>query len=278
MIKKLLITFVLLVVLAATALFFFGGTALNSGIRKLVVEKGPALTGTEIQLESVSLSALGGSGRISALVIGNPTGFSTEKAMSLGSSELQIAPLSLFGDTIEIKRIAIDAPEIILEQANGTTNLQQIQKNIEKAIGPRKPREPSAPEEAESGPGKKLSIGEFVLSNAKVTIVAFGQNRAVTLPTIRLTELGTKEGGLPPTEIAKEVMAVVMREVGKQAQQLGMQFLQDPSGSMEATQQQINSLREQAKGQLKGASEAADALRGLLDGGKKKKEPASGGE
>lgn len=274
MFKKLLLVLLVLVVLAGVGLFFFGDQVLNKGIQKVV----PQLTGTPVKLQEVSLSLFGGSGSITGFEIGNPPGFTTEKAISVAKTELSMVPSSIFGETIQINRIAINAPEIVLERANNTTNLQQIQKNIEAATGGGAPTEPTPDKPASSGPGKKLSIGEFVIENAAVTLSGLGQTRKVTLPTIRLTELGTEEGGVPPAEIASEVMDAIMREVAKQATQLGMQFLQDPQGNIDAAQQQLNRLRDQAKDNLQGAEGAVDALRGMLGGGKKKEDPPATGE
>lgn len=269
MIKKILLALLALVLVLGLLLFFFGGSLVNDGIRRVVVDYGPEMTGTSVALEEVDISAFDGTGRISGLVVGNPPGFTTEKAMSVGEVEVDLVPRSLLGETIEIRRIAIEAPEIVFERAQGTTNLQQIQRNIEEAIGP-----PAPEEEPPAEPGKKLSIEEFVIENAHVTVAGFGMSRDLSLPTIRLTELGTEEGGVPPAEIAREVLQALTREVIRQGQDLGMQFLQDPEGSLKEVQGQLENLRDQAGG-------AAGALRNLLGGERKQveEEPApAGGE
>lgn len=242
--KKLLIILGVLALLFFGFVFFVGGSILNKGIQTVVVSYGPGMTGTNIELAEVKISPLSGSGIISGLVIGNPVGFTTEKAFSVTTMELKLVPGSLLGDTIEIERILIDAPEIILERANGTTNLQQIQDNIAKATAGtgETPAEEAPPGEA--GEPIKLSIKEFVLSNAVVSVAVLGQNQTVNLPTIRLTDLGTAKGGVPPDEIAQEVMKAIIGSVSEAVTQIGMEALKSPDG--------INNLKDKATSILGG--------------------------
>lgn len=228
--KKLLLILAILAVIFVGFVYFVGSSILNKGIQTLVVQTGPSFTGTEIELAGVNISPFSGSGTISGLLIGNPQGFTTEKAFSVNTMTLKVVPASLLSETIEIEQILIDGPEIILERANGTTNLQQIQDNIAKATASSTPPQTPAPDEApaEAGPPIKISIKEFVLSNANVSVSVLGQNQKLDLPTIRLTNLGTAKGGVPPEELAKEVMTAITRAVGQAATQMGTKALQNP--------------------------------------------------
>lgn len=271
MIKKILLVLLLLVVVAGAAVFFLGESALNNGLRKVVVDYGPGITGTPVALETVQISPFNGTGRLTGFVIGNPAGFTTEKAMSVGQMEVSLVPSSILGETIEINRILIDAPEIIVERAQGTTNLQAIQKHIESVTGG---SEETAPP---TEPGKKISIGEFVLSNARVSVSALGQVQNLTIPTITLRDLGTAEGGVPPAEIARAVMQAVMKEVAGQLQQVGLNFLKDPQGNLDAARQKLEDLKKMGSGSNLQLQEAGSALKSLF-GGEKKEKPEGGGE
>lgn len=252
--KKLLTILAILAIIFIGLIYFVGGSALNKGIQTAVLKFGPGLTGTTVELADVDISVLGGGGALSGLVVGNPEGFSTENAFSLNKVELKLVPSSLMSDTIHIKLINIEAPEIALERANGTTNLQQIQKNIAEATSGsgEAPVEEEAPPAEEAGEPIKLIIDEFVLSDAKVTVAVMGQNQTLTLPTLRLTDLGSAKGGVPADEIAKEVMSAVVAAVSQAVTQIGMDALSSPEG--------MNDLKEKASG--------------ILGGFLKKKEPA----
>lgn len=274
--KKLFLALIVLLILVAGALFFFGEPALEKGTQKVVQQFGPKLTGTSVQLDAVDLSIFDGRGTLTGFVVGNPEGFKTEKAMSVGVSEIDLVPKSVLGETIWIERILVDAPEIIFERNMETSNLQQIQANIEAATAGATPSEEPAESEPETaaGPSKKLAIEEFVLSNAKVTVSVLGAAKEFTLPTIRLTELGTEEGGVPPAEILGEILDVVIEEVVVLAQD----FLKDPQGSIQAAQDHLDQVRQKAKENWGDAGAAVDQIRGLLGSGKKDEDSDNGGE
>ena len=62
----------------------------------------------------------------------------------------------------------------------------------------------------------KLQVDEFVISGAKVHINAslLGSG-TLTLPEIRLTDLGSGPDGITPAELSKKVLTVVLNETTK---------------------------------------------------------------
>ena len=57
---------------------------LGTGIKTVVETLGPEMTQAQVTLSSAKISLLSGDGRLKGLVIGNPEGFDTENAFSLG--------------------------------------------------------------------------------------------------------------------------------------------------------------------------------------------------
>lgn len=257
MIKKLLTLFLILIVLAGIALYFFGAPLLNRTVHKVVVDYGSQITGTPVQLGAVNISPFGGRGNISAFALGNPEGYNSENAITVAEADLSLMPTSLFGDAIMIRHIIVQSPTIVLEQKGGTTNLQEIQRNILEATATEEVEE-ETPAEV-----KKLAIEELVIEDASVRVLAFGQDRSVTIPRIHLSELGTAEGGLPPAEIAVQVLNIILQHVGEQARELGMNFLRDPEGNLNALREQLDQIRSQNEGG--GLEGAARGLRNFLD-------------
>ncbi|MGZ0247110.1 MAG: hypothetical protein ACKVH1_14335, partial [Alphaproteobacteria bacterium] len=76
-----------------------------------------------------------GEGTLSGLIVGNPSGYKTESAFNLGSISMKLDTSSLTSDTIIIKSIVIDKPEITYEFGDGGSNVDVIGKNVEKAAG-----------------------------------------------------------------------------------------------------------------------------------------------
>ena len=126
LIVRALLVIVVLLVLAVVAVAFF----LDGAIKKGVETVGPQIAKVEVKLDSVSLSLLSGSGKIKRLVIGNPEGFKTPHAISVGLSSLSVSPGSLLSDKVVVKSVRVEAPEIIFELGAGGSNLQRIQSNL----------------------------------------------------------------------------------------------------------------------------------------------------
>ena len=83
LIIRLLIALVVVVILAVLAVGLF----LDGAIKRGVETFGPKLTKVDIKLQSVSLSLLSGAGTIKGLVVGNPEGFKTPSAISVGDRQ-----------------------------------------------------------------------------------------------------------------------------------------------------------------------------------------------
>src|SRR6266567_1769011 len=103
--KKLIIRgvvalLVLLVVAVGLSIYFLG-----SIVKKGVETVGPQITGTEIKLDSATLSLLSGSGKLKGLLVGNPAGFKTESAIKVGAVSVGIAPGSIFSDKVHVTQI-----------------------------------------------------------------------------------------------------------------------------------------------------------------------------
>src|SRR6266536_5705462 len=87
-----LIVLIVLVLLAVLATHLFLDTAIKKGVETV----GPKITKTDVRLNSVTLSLFSGSGKIKGFVLGNPQGFKTPAAISVGVANLSLEPRSIF--------------------------------------------------------------------------------------------------------------------------------------------------------------------------------------
>lgn len=206
---RILIGLVVLVVLAALAVRFF----LDSAIKRGVETVGPMLTKVEVKLNSVSVSLLTGSGKIKGLLVGNPEGFKSPSAISVGSASLDLQPRSLLSDKVIIKSINISAPEVTFETDLKSVNLKKILANLEAATGggQKESGKPAEPKEAE--PGKKLEVDDLLITGGKVHVsltALGGKSVTVPLPDIRLTDLGKGPDGITPADLTAKVLRAVL--------------------------------------------------------------------
>mgnify|MGYP006170966357 FL=1 len=251
--SKLLVSVGVLIAVAIVAVVIVSKT-LDSAVTKGVNTFAPKITGTTVTLESANISPLSGAGSLSGLVIGNPEGWSDNNLASLGNIHLDVAPMSLLGDTIVIEDMIIESPEFRYETKLIASNVKDPLKNIEKIVGA---GSEEGAEESESTE-KRIAIKRFILRNGKVTIGAGDAAVTVPLPNLELNDLGSPEKGLTPVQltgaISKEIVGDIIGAAVK-----GLTTMGGTSGASA----------------LEGVKDVGGAIKGLFGGKKDKEDPTN---
>ena len=200
----LVISLVLLVVLG----FLFLGSIIKAGVEKV----GPMVTKAPVKLDSANVSVFSGRGELKGFVLGNPAGYKTPDAIKVATIGISIAPGSLLKEKKHIRSIKVEGPELTYETDFKGSNLGKILSNT----GSNTAQEEKGPAPERKKGETKLQVDEFVITGAKVHINAslLGSG-TVTLPEIRLTDLGSGPGGITPAELSKQVLTLVLNETTK---------------------------------------------------------------
>jgi hypothetical protein len=210
-VKKLLMVVVVLGVLAVGAVVLLL-TNLGAVIKSAVEKFGTEATGAPVTLSSADVSLTSGDGTLKGLVVGNPPGFAADSAFRLGEITLKIDTNSVTTDTIIVREVVINAPQVTYELGNSlSSNLDAIQKNVDafsKRVGggsggAAKPAEPPA-----EG-GKKLVIEHLYIRGGKVSLaatVAGGKGATASIPEIHMKDIGKDSGGATPAQVAANVL------------------------------------------------------------------------
>lgn len=213
--KCFIIPAVLVVLLAGAAAVLL--LSLNSIIIREVNSIGSELTGTAVNLEKADVSLFAGTGVFTKLTIGNPKGFSSTPALSIGAVNMKIVPHSILDDTVIIPKIEIDRPEILYELAKGTSNIETILAHAGSAHIAEK-KNPVSGEtqldssiDAQNKHKKKVIIDELIIRNAKATLLVPMPKISVSvpLPQIRLTGIG--RDGMSVT--AAQCAVIILKEI-----------------------------------------------------------------
>lgn len=194
---------IVVVVVAATMM---AGSIIRDGVES----EGPAVLGADVSVDSVSFSLVGGSAGISGLEIGNPEGFKAPHAFKLGSVDIRLDPMSVFGDEVLIHTVEIVDPDIIYEITSKGSNLDRISENAAAAM---------PADETEETQEMLVVIEDLKIVNAKVTVhqsIVGKASQSVTLPDIHLTGIGRKGNGVLASEAAKQILAAVTGAARKQ--------------------------------------------------------------
>jgi hypothetical protein len=200
---RILVALFVIVVVAVVAVGLF----LDSAIKKGVETVGPKITKVDIKLNGVSLSLLSGSGKVNGLVIGNPEGYKTPQAISVGSASVAVKIGSVWSDKIVVRSVRVEAPDITLEGGLGGNNLSKILDNVNEFTGG-------------SSSDKKYEVDEFLITGAKLHLSLTGMGgRAlpILLPNIHLADLGKDSNGITLAELTKKVMQAVLAGTTKAA-------------------------------------------------------------
>jgi hypothetical protein len=218
MMKKIVIGFVAMIMLAAGAGYYFLYLNLDSIVKAAIEKYGTEAAHSEVKLDGVKLSIPAGEAAIKGLTLANPNGFSPEKALSFGIISVKLDTASVTGSgPIIIREITIDSSQVKFEANNsGDSNLQVIERNTTS-------NSVAAPSAAASSsgkhePGRKVIINDLYIRNAQIEIshpLLKGKPLNAPLPTIHLTNIGKDNNGASPSQVADLVLKSITSDASK---------------------------------------------------------------
>lgn len=223
--KKILVAvgiaaLVLIVAGLIVTAFFLDGI-----VKKGVETVGPQIVKVPITLDAVHIGLATGSAKVKGLVVGNPAGYKTPYAISVGVAAVGVNPFSILSDKIVIRSVHVESPEICFEgNPLGKNNLGEIMESVNaiaKSGGP-----PATGQTTK--PAQKLEVDDFLISGAKVHVTLTGmggKELTLPLPPIHLTDLGKGTDGLTPADLTRAVLSAVtaatVKAVASSATDLG---------------------------------------------------------
>jgi hypothetical protein len=273
MLKKVLIgiaALVVVLVVAAGGIFYYVYSNLDSIVKAAIESVGGDATQAKVSVNDVKLSLTSGEGSISGLIVGNPKGFSTPQALSLGSVSVKVDTDSvkkMISDPklpVVIKEVVINAPSVTYERGTGTGNLETIQQNVTRYAGV----DQSKPAAKQAG-GKddtKIIIENLYVRDGRIAIshsALQGRSLSSGLPTIHLKDIGKDKGGASPAEVAEKVLGAITQQASKIASVDLDKALGQVKGFVDEQLKDVGAVPKQVPGGV------GDQLKGLLGGEKK---------
>ncbi|MFA5205131.1 MAG: AsmA family protein [Lentisphaeria bacterium] len=214
----------LAIIVVAAVFFLWLNFYLGASIKAVVEQVGPKAIGAPLTVDSVKLRLLRGFAEIQGVTVGNPAGYKTPAAVKVGLIRVELAPMSLLSDTLHIREIRVEAPEITYEIAMDGSNIGQIQKNVAAFTGAgqakpeAKPAAEAKPAEPKK-PGKKVLIDHFLVTGGTINVSATfmaGKVVPVPLPTVELRDIG-KEKETSMADATTEMFNAVFDSISKAA-------------------------------------------------------------
>ncbi|MCF6175792.1 MAG: hypothetical protein L3J71_08500 [Victivallaceae bacterium] len=221
--KKLVVLFIGFIAVIGIGLFVLV-LNLDSIIGGSIEKFGTDATGTGVTIENVSLSIFSGNLSLDGLEVKNPEGFVNPHAFKFEKFAVDIDLASLVTDTIVINSIIIKDIRIAYEPSTGGSNLDRIQKNVEKYTGAdKKSTEPAqkdepAKTEGDEAPQKNIIIKKFIIDGGEIAVASpiLGTGINVPMAKFEMNDIGT--GGKSSAsevfnQIFEELLPAIARSV-----------------------------------------------------------------
>jgi hypothetical protein len=202
--KTLSIVLVVVLVIAGAA-WYFVAYRLDGVIKAQIETSASASLGTEVSVGSLKTSLKEGSLTISKITVANPPGYNNKNAFTLNGIDAAVD-----FENFDIKRVVIDAPEIVIEEKGGETNFSELLAGMEQS-----PDEPAA--SADGTQEAVITIRHFRMNESRAAFESESLNRYTDLE-IDEVELNNLKGtpGQVASAIASEVMNEVVSEAAKE--------------------------------------------------------------
>lgn len=205
--KKLAFVLVMIVALIAVAV-----TQLDSIVETGIETAGPETLHVPVKVAKVKLSPLSGNVTVQGLEIGQPDGFGDGAIASIGDFDLKLDTNTLMSNHIIIDSIRINEPMFDIRMQDGKNNFTALQEGITiPSVG-------DTAGQADTGEEITLTIRELVVSNPRILAKSDGfmkLDEDLKLADFTLTDMGTDEKGLAPSEIARHIMDTLQPQITK---------------------------------------------------------------
>jgi hypothetical protein len=203
-ILKLVVLIVVIVLIAAVIVFhLYSGQIIKSGVKTAASN---ALK-VGVDVNSISLSILGGSVAIDGLIINNPPGYTYKNLLELNKTDIAVNIRSLMQDTVHIKEVKLDGMDLVIEQKGFSNNLQEIIKGM-----------PSEKEQqGQPAAGKKLVIDDLEITNIRVKVKLISGTVPLNLAPIKMTNLGG-DNKLDTAKLSAKIMVAITQGIVQQGE------------------------------------------------------------
>lgn len=252
-VKKIVLVCVVLVLVLGIGVF----VALNTLVHKGIETIGSDVTQTVVHVDNVRIRLVSGHAEMSGLMVGNPKGYTSPYAFKCTKIAVDFDPRSVFSDTLVVKRILVEGPEVMYEAALKGSNINALSHAID-SYG--SDSGSSKVSEDRDKQGTTTVIEKLLVSKGKVHIKGA---LTVALPEIEMKDIGKEGQGMKVSDIIEKVFGTISRTIVA-AVSSGTPLVQDASRGVE------NVISKGAKTGGESVKKVFGGIKGVLEGDKDK--------
>ena len=247
MLKKILLIALISTIALFAAVYFFGSKILNVALKQAIQSGAPLVTQCEVAIDDLELSLFSGEGQVHGFSLKNPTGFSEKNLFELHNISVKVDPESLLSQEVHIHSIEIHQPKFCFEQILSGSNWQTLIQNLQAFSAQRTDEKPSMSDKPENNSSDstmpKIRIDSLSIQEAEVEFSAFGFEKILKIPSIRITDLNTQNQALEAHELLLQISQKILKEISQVAMPLKFEGSETksliPEGALQELRQAI---------------------------------------
>lgn len=215
--RKVFFTLGAIVVVAAGVALYFIIFRFDSVLESRIERAATTAMGSHVEVHGVKTSLRNGTLTVEQISVANPPGFENPYAARFNGVEAAVDYQQR-----EIKRLVIDRPEFLIEEADGETNFGQLLRALEAGGDSGTPAaEGGAEEDAEDGADEGAAGGEpeIVVRHFRInaTRAAFESRSLERYSDVEVDAIEMNDLRGTPSELAEQIARVVVAEISSEA-------------------------------------------------------------
>ncbi len=245
---KLLLAIIVLVIISLGVGVYY----LDTIAKKAIEFGGTEALGLTTSLGEIDIALLDGRTSLKNLHIANVEGFDADSLMRLGSGTIAVNLQSLTEKTVIIPEISFSDLTLNIEQKERTSNVGILLQHLNAATPTKAPQEQKTTAQQDSeAAARRFIIERVVLNKIRVNAKISALNNvitdtSITIPSIRLTNIGKSADGLPMQEIIRELVSAILHTSIKSSGTLSSSL----AGLLDGKNIDLDSLKQSLSGQM----------------------------
>ena len=280
--KWIISAIVLLVVLIIGGVYWaYNYFDWHSKVRQMVHIYGSQVVGTDVNIGRIDVSLKDGRGSVSDITVGNPSGYSKDLIISLGTAAVKVDVESVKKalmetakktgpkvKTIVIDEVRISKPEVTYELMNlNRNNANDVMANIKKNTASSAKKEKPKPADKDAVQ-YNVAIKKVVVEDGTATVAAgllgVSKSLSVPLPTVTINNVGTEKQGITIGDGLARVFQEILKTTVSAVSKVDLSELLGGVGDL--ANGAVNAATDAAKGAAGAATDAAGkAAQGATD-------------
>lgn len=268
-VKKIIISLAIVLIILVVA----GGLLLANNLDRIVrvgTEKALSYAlQVDVSVGSANVNVTEGRVAFDDIVIENPDGYKTDRAIRIGHVETQVDIASFRTDEPTIRDIQLSGAEITMEIKGKASNLTDLLENANRLAG-----ESTTEADAEQPTDAEVSQKAFKIERVRLqdnsVRLSFGllegRTADLSLPDMELADLGGKNGSTPAQALADILEALIAKINVLSLDQLPTDLLDPFKDSLAGLTDQLqDNLDDVLSGNTEALKGAQDKLEGAAD-------------